>query len=276
MNPSDGRQGCAGFQALMASRRDVLRAGALASQASVFLNSTQVESRRMGRTASPDRARVRASGGLARASSSLVGRSQPARYVGSQARMRLPDPRTVQTDPDGHASHLYQRALSASRPSDRAAGDCPLDDSRRPRAPFHRPSAPDWPPRSHDQLRRGWTLAGRLAARLGALVTRCRPSSGVIPSAVTMPWTVAHPAAPGGRAPGQHGGWLGKSFDPFAIEGDPNDPGFMVPGLGLPDGVSPGRFAERRAFLTEVGPSPALPGRSAGAWDLFHARGLDA
>jgi hypothetical protein len=50
----------------------------------------------------------------------------------------------------------------------------------------------------------------------------------------------------------------------------------MVPGLGLPEGVSPDRFAERRAFLTAVGPPPALPGRSAGAWDQLHARGLDA
>src|SRR5262249_57358714 len=40
---------------------------------------------------------------------------------------------------------------------------------------------------------------------LGALVAKCRPNQGrVIPPAVTMPWTVAHPAAPGGKAPRQH------------------------------------------------------------------------
>jgi hypothetical protein len=91
-----------------------------------------------------------------------------------------------------------------------------------------------------------------------------------------MPWTVAHPAAPGGKAPGQNAGWLGKAFDPFRVEGDPNDPGFQVPGLGLPEGVSPGRLAGRRGLLTGAGPAPALPGRAAGAWDATHARALDA
>ncbi len=58
-----------------------------------------------------------------------------------------------------------------------------------------------------------------------------------------MPWTVAHPAAPGGKAPGQHGGWLGKAFDPFRVDGDPNAPDFQVEGLGLPEGVTPDRLA---------------------------------
>jgi hypothetical protein len=111
---------------------------------------------------------------------------------------------------------------------------------------------------------------------LGALVARCRPTRGAMPSAVTMPWTVAHPAAPGGRAPGQTGGWLGKSFDPFQVEGDPNSPTFEVPGLGLPEGLSPDRFARRRAWISDAGPAPALPGRSSGSWDAFHARALDA
>src|SRR5262249_4386186 len=98
---------------------------------------------------------------------------------------------------------------------------------------------------------------------LGALVARCRPSAGSVPSAATMPWTVAHPAAPGGRAPGQNAGWLGKSFDPFKVDGNPNDPSFNVPGLGLPEGISPDRLAGRRSLLTGCGPAPALPGRSA-------------
>ena len=54
---------------------------------------------------------------------------------------------------------------------------------------------------------------------LGSLIARVRPEHGVLPQSVTMPWTVAHPAAPGGKAPGQHGGWLGKAYDPFGIVG---------------------------------------------------------
>ena len=110
---------------------------------------------------------------------------------------------------------------------------------------------------------------------LGSLLTKCRPSPGALPTAVTMPWTVAHPAAPGGRAPGQHGGWLGKSFDPFAIDGDPNAEGFSVPGLGLPEGVDQDRMTERRSLRNEAGVS-VLAGRAAGAWDQLQTRALDA
>jgi Protein of unknown function (DUF1501) len=110
---------------------------------------------------------------------------------------------------------------------------------------------------------------------LGSLLTKCRPTEGAMPTAVTMPWTVAHPAAPGGRAPGQHGGWLGKTFDPFAIEGDPNATDFRVPGLGLPDGVNHGRMAERRSLRSETA-TLELAGRAAGSWDQLHTRALDA
>ncbi len=127
----------------------------------------------------------------------------------------------------------------------------------KPKSDADGPSAKDWP-------------------HLGAVVARCRPSGGAIPSAVTMPWTVAHPAAPGGRAPGQDAGWLGKTYDPFRVVGDPNDPGFAVPGLDLPPGVSLDRFAARRAWISESGPAPPIPGRSASAWDSVQARALDA
>jgi hypothetical protein len=109
---------------------------------------------------------------------------------------------------------------------------------------------------------------------LGALVARCRPTpGGIVPTAVTMPWTVAHPAAPGGKAPGQHGGWLGKSFDPFRIEGDPNDPAFQVGGLALPENVSLERLHGRRVLLDALDSE-----RTAGlpAWDGFQTRALDA
>ena len=97
-----------------------------------------------------------------------------------------------------------------------------------------------------------------------------------MPSAVTMPWTVAHPAAPGGRAPGQHGGWLGKGFDPFAIQGDPNDPHFQVAGLGLPEGVDATRMTDRRALLAGLTGGHDLSGAASGAWDGFQGRALDA
>lgn len=111
---------------------------------------------------------------------------------------------------------------------------------------------------------------------LGAILAKCRPSKGVMPQAVTMPWTVAHPAAPGGKAPGQHGGWLGKGFDPFGVEGDPNAPDFQVSGLGLPEGLTPERMVDRRVLFEALRDPAGLSGRSAGAWDGFQGRALDA
>ena len=127
----------------------------------------------------------------------------------------------------------------------------------KPNSDSDGPSPADWP-------------------HLGSLVARCRPSSGAMPSAVTMPWTVAHPAAPGGKAPGQHGGWLGKGFDPFRVEGDPNASGFQVGGLGLPEDVSPGRLSGRRELLGKLGDAPGMPGPGVRAWGGFQARALDA
>jgi hypothetical protein len=112
---------------------------------------------------------------------------------------------------------------------------------------------------------------------LGALVTRCRPAPGgqVLPTAVNLPWTVAHPAAPGGKAPGQHGGWLGKGFDPFRVEGDPNRPDFQVAGLSPPEGITASRLSGRRGLLAALGRECNLPGVGPNAWDTFQVRALD-
>jgi hypothetical protein len=108
---------------------------------------------------------------------------------------------------------------------------------------------------------------------LGAIVSKLRPTPGAIPSAVNMPWTVMHPAAPGGRAPGQDAGWLGKAHDPFHVDGDPNTSGFHVEGLGLPDGISSGRLADRRALLERVADAA---GKGLHSWDGYQRKALDA
>jgi hypothetical protein len=118
------------------------------------------------------------------------------------------------------------------------------------------PSARDWP-------------------HLGALVAKLRPSTGAIPSAVNMPWTVMHPAAPGGRAPGQDAGWLGKAYDPFHIEGDPSRAGFHVEGLGLPEGIAQGRLASRRALAKELAGAAGRPCFGPQSWDAYQQKALD-
>jgi hypothetical protein len=127
----------------------------------------------------------------------------------------------------------------------------------RPKSDDIGPSPKDWP-------------------HLGAIVAKVRPVTGAMPSAVTMPWTVAHPAAPGGQAPGQHAGWLGKAYDPFRVEGDPNAPDFEVAGLGPPPGVDELRLAARRSLLEGLAAPFDLPGGGPSAWDGYQTRALDA
>ncbi len=110
---------------------------------------------------------------------------------------------------------------------------------------------------------------------LGSIVAKLHPSTGPIPRSVTMPWSVAHPAAPGGRAPGQNAGWLGQAYDPFRVEGDPNAPDFRVSGLELPEGVSLDRLSRRRKLLGELPAVLDLPGTGHQAWDSFQSRALD-
>ncbi|MFO0913613.1 MAG: DUF1501 domain-containing protein [Pirellulales bacterium] len=63
--------------------------------------------------------------------------------------------------------------------------------------------------------------------------------------------------------PGQYGGCLGASFDPWVLNRDPNEPNFRVPGLKLEPGLSVGRLQERRELLQrleQTGTPIALPG----------------
>lgn len=92
----------------------------------------------------------------------------------------------------------------------------------------------------------------RDSPHVGSVLKKLRPATEPVPQFVTMPWTVMHPAAPGGTAPGQHAGWLGQSYDPFLVSGDPNAADFEVSGIRLIDGVSPVRIDARRSLLNQL------------------------
>lgn len=87
---------------------------------------------------------------------------------------------------------------------------------------------------------------------LGALVSKLRPTSTGLPSFVAMPWKALHPAAPGGVAPGQHGGWLGSAYDGMLLEGDLNDPAWRPQGLSLPADMDLATFESRVALLANL------------------------
>jgi hypothetical protein len=110
---------------------------------------------------------------------------------------------------------------------------------------------------------------------VGSILKKLRPTTGSIPSFVTLPWTVMHPSAPGGTAPGQHAGWLGPAYDPFLIAGDPNAKNFRVSGLDLIDGVSTARIEARQALLGELKSATAAGTRTNGSFDNLQDRAFD-
>ncbi len=104
-----------------------------------------------------------------------------------------------------------------------------------------------------------------------------------LPSFVTLPWKAFHPAAPGGEAPGQHGGWLGKTYDGLLLTGDPNAADWKPSALAMPADITLDRlqsryqllrsFDEQRAALENhrTGRSPLadLESQQAKAFDLL-------
>lgn len=64
--------------------------------------------------------------------------------------------------------------------------------------------------------------------------------------------------------PGQYGGCLGKKFDPFVLDSDPNSPEFELHDLTSPEGITSRRLAGRLGLLRaldrrdSVGPSETL------------------
>ncbi len=100
---------------------------------------------------------------------------------------------------------------------------------------------------------------------IGAVLARLRSTPAGLPPFVTMPWIASHPAAPGGKAPGQYGGWLGRSFDPFLVEGDLAQPNWRIPSLALSDGIPLARLGHRESLLREISRQQASLAGSASA-----------
>ncbi len=83
---------------------------------------------------------------------------------------------------------------------------------------------------------------------VGAVLASLRPGGRPLPDFVQTPDWMSNN---GSFLPGQSSGFLGAAFDPF-VTGDPSRPGYRVPGLRPPQGVSDLRVKERRALLAAV------------------------
>lgn len=106
---------------------------------------------------------------------------------------------------------------------------------------------------------------------LGSVLAYLQPASSALPPFITVPWTVSHPAAPGGVAPGQNAGWLGQRYDPLVISGDPNASTFQIPGLHRPADVSLPRLEGRKSLLAQLDD----PRVGAAAYSGFRQRAFD-
>jgi hypothetical protein len=84
---------------------------------------------------------------------------------------------------------------------------------------------------------------------LGSVFAYARPAPPDLPTAVVLPTKLTFE---GYSFPGQNAGFLGARYDPWHIEGDPNDPGFQPPSLDLPEGLSLSRVGGRNNLLAEV------------------------
>jgi hypothetical protein len=99
----------------------------------------------------------------------------------------------------------------------------------------------------------------------GSAVDRLAPGDAQLPTFVAYPYVIRD----GEITPGQHASFLGKKHDPLLVTEDPAAPGFRLPELSLPAGITPDRLATRQAVR-------ALVERQAGLGEISAlARGID-
>lgn len=97
----------------------------------------------------------------------------------------------------------------------------------------------------------------------GAVLNQLRPSDPGVAPFVAFPW---HISTSTNIVPGQNGGFLGRTFDPWQVRPTgPAETSFDVPLATLPDTVSFDRLAARRELLARVTQRPDFGGSDAGA-----------
>lgn len=83
-----------------------------------------------------------------------------------------------------------------------------------------------------------------------SIIRRLRGDQNGMPASVRLPMHIFN--TDGSIWPGQDGGFLGRSADPWLFRCDPALPGFQVPELALVPDVSLERLSERRNLLTQL------------------------
>jgi hypothetical protein len=139
-----------------------------------------------------------------------------------------------------------------------------------------------------DHLRAGyWVMTGARLTRsitafsgmqrndhphLGAIAARARPAAGM-PSFVMVPEFVSPRRV---SRPGQHAGFLGPQFDPYAIESDPNLPDYDPGAIRGSLRTSAARFDAFRSLLERFErSSPIVSSPAAQDYEVFRQTALD-
>jgi hypothetical protein len=92
--------------------------------------------------------------------------------------------------------------------------------------------------------------AGTEHPHMGCVLGYMKGPKGEVPAHVLMPRPIGNT---GGNMPhGQNAGYLGKTFDPFVLNADPNAPDFKVPDLLPPDYISSAREDRRRSLRAAI------------------------
>ena len=80
-------------------------------------------------------------------------------------------------------------------------------------------------------------------------VSFCNPPADGVPAGVTLPTFLASGPL---VWPGQHGGFLGPTHDPWQIKKDPNKKDFAVENVSLPSGITIDQLQDRMSLLEAV------------------------
>lgn len=94
---------------------------------------------------------------------------------------------------------------------------------------------------------------------LGSLLARYRPNRGSTPTFASLPEYIRDDAI--NDYPGQGGGLLGKSVDPFRLEANPERTAFDPPPIALPPEVAAERLSDRQQLRERLNRSEPLANR---------------
>ncbi len=103
---------------------------------------------------------------------------------------------------------------------------------------------------SNDQPNQDREAKGEDFPGPGAILNYLQPTRS-IPASVSLPSWLSIPG-PSNRMPGQYGGFLGPTRDPFLIAGDPHKKDFKPLSLSLPEDINSTRLSDRWSLLGQL------------------------